>query len=49
MKKMMDTLQIMGIMMITGISAMMGFIGGALLLDPDCKITLSSNNSKESD
>lgn len=49
MKKLMDALQMMGIMMATGIGAMIGFVGGALLLDPDCKLTLSNNKSKESE
>lgn len=49
MKKIIGTLQMMGIMMATGIGAMIGFVGGALAFDPDCKLTISSNKSKESE
>lgn len=46
MRKIADTLQMIGIIMTTGVGAIIGFVGGALAFDPYCKITVSRNKEE---
>ena len=48
MKKITDTLQMFGILLCTGVGAIIGFVGGALAFYPNCTVTVSSNKSNES-